>query len=109
MEHPSNTITIRGTLQALPSFSHENHGKRFYRFVLEVTRLSGAIDLLPVIAEESVLFRIDPSAGQMLTVNGQIRSYNQRSEGVRHLMIFVFATDITVEDDDEFFEEEDYE
>jgi len=78
MEHTTNTITIRGCLQALPEFSHENHGRRFFRFYLEVMRLSGAVDILPVIAEESVLNRVDPCAGEMLTVTGQIRSYNQR-------------------------------
>ncbi|MBR5570797.1 MAG: single-stranded DNA-binding protein [Oscillospiraceae bacterium] len=98
MEHTTNTITLRGQLQALPVFSHENHGRRFFRFTLEVFRLSGAVDLLPVIAEERVLNGIDPTAGDMLTVTGQIRSYNQRTEGVRHLIIFVFATDIVAED-----------
>lgn len=98
MEHTTNSITVRGSLQSLPQFSHENHGRRFYRFTLEVPRLSGAIDLLPVIAEEQVLGQIDPCAGAMLTVCGQIRSHNQRSEGARHLMIFVFASTITAED-----------
>ena len=98
MEHTYNAITLRGSLQALPIFSHENHGRRFFRFVLEVERLSGAVDLLPVIAEEALLAQIDPCAGDMLTVTGQIRSYNQRTEGVRHLIIFVFATDIVAED-----------
>lgn len=98
MEHTNNAITLRGCLQELPVFSHENHGRRFFRFMLEVQRLSGAVDLLPVIAEEAVLDRIDPCAGGMLTVTGQIRSYNQRSDGVRHLIIFVFATDVVAED-----------
>ena len=98
MEHITNAITIRGSLQSLPEFSHENHGRQFYRFVLEVPRLSGAVDILPVIAEASLVDALDPTAGQMLTVTGQIRSYNQRSEGVRHLIIFVFATEVTVED-----------
>lgn len=98
MEHPTNTITIRGSLLELPVFSHENHGKQFFRFTLEVPRLSGAVDLLPVIAEESLLQPLDPCAGSMLTVSGQIRSYNQRSDGSRHLLIFVFAGEITVED-----------
>ena len=98
MEHPTNSITIRGSLQELPSFSHENHGKRFYRFILEVARLSGAVDLLPVIAEESLLSCLDPTAGSMITVTGQIRSYNQRGDGARHLLIFVFAATVTVED-----------
>ena len=34
----------------------------------------------------------------MLTVTGQIRSYNQRSDGVRHLILFVFATDVVAQD-----------
>lgn len=98
MEHTTNTITLRGSLQALPRFSHENHGRKFYRFFLEIPRLSGAVDTLPVIAEESLLLPLDPTAGGMLTVRGQIRSHNQRTEGIRHLLIFVFASEILVED-----------
>ena len=41
---------------------------------------------------------VDPTAGSMLTVTGQIRSYNHRSDGVRHLMIFVFASLVIAED-----------
>ena len=98
MEHIVNQITLRGNLQNLPEFSHENHGKRFYRFILEVPRLSGAVDILPVIAPEQVLNEMDLSGGQMLTITGQIRSHNSRTNGVRHLLIFVFATNIIAED-----------
>ena len=98
MELTNNSITLRGTLLNLPEFSHENHGKRFYRFSLEVGRLSGAVDTLPVIAEEALVNALDPTAGSMLWVSGQIRSYNQRTEGVRHLIIYVFALDIAVQD-----------
>ena len=51
MEQFENQITLRGDLLGLPEFSHENHGKKFYRFFLEVARLSGAVDVLPVVAE----------------------------------------------------------
>lgn len=98
MEHATNTITLRGSLLALPRFSHSNHGRKFYRFTLEVPRLSGAVDQLPVIAEECLVMELDPCAGEMLTVTGQIRSHNYRSEHGRHLLIFVFATTVTVED-----------
>lgn len=98
MEHKTNEIILRGTLQNLPQFSHENHGKRFFRFILEVPRLSGAVDILPVVADEQILSQIDPTGGEMLTVTGQIRSHNQREDGVRHLLIFVFATSIVAED-----------
>lgn len=98
MEHSLNSITIRGSLQQLPQFSHENHGRQFFRFILEVPRLSGTVDQLPVIAQKEILDQIDPSAGSMLIVTGQIRSHNQYVDGIRRLMIFVFAATVTAED-----------
>lgn len=97
MEYAANTIHIRGTLLALPQFSHSNHGRHFYRFTLEVPRLSGVVDLLPVVAEESMILNLDPTAGNMLSVKGQIRSHNRRDTDGRHLLVFVFADSITVE------------
>lgn len=98
MEQSTNSITLRGVLENLPEFSHENHGKQFFRFFLLVPRLSGAIDRLPILAEDGVLGEMNPSGGSMLTVKGQIRSHNQRTAGVRHLLVFVFATSIVAED-----------
>ena len=104
MEHTTNSITLRGSFVELPRFSHENHGRKFYRFVLDIPRLSGVVDVLPVIAEESLLLPLDPTAGEMITVTGQIRSHNERTDGTRHLLIFVFASEIRVEDDAPFNE-----
>lgn len=98
MEHTINSIFLRGSLRELPRFSHENHGRKFYRFYLEVPRLSGAVDVLPVLAEETVLNRMDLSGGEMLSITGQIRSHNIRTDGKRHLLIFVFARGIVCED-----------
>lgn len=98
MEHMANQITLRGTLASMPQFSHENHGKRFFRFFLEVPRLSGTADTLPVIAEETLLNAADLSNGEKITITGQIRSHNQRTEGKRHLLIFAFANSIVCED-----------
>ena len=98
MEHIENHVRLRGCLLALPQFSHENHGRKFFRFTLEVSRLSGAVDLLPVVAEEHLLNKMDLSGGSMLTVTGQIRTHNIRENGIRHLLIFVFATQILCED-----------
>ena len=98
MEHSANHILLRGSLVSLPQFSHENHGLRFFRFFLEVPRLSGTVDTLPVVAEETTLDSFDLSGGEMLTITGQIRSYNIRTDGRRHLKIFVFARSIVCED-----------
>lgn len=98
MEHTVNIITLRGELAGLPEFSHENYGKRFYRFTLDVPRLSGAVDSLPIVAEERILNEIDLTGGQMLAVTGQIRSHNLRTDGIRRLLVFVFAATITSEE-----------
>ena len=91
MEHTANRILLRGALAELPRFSHENHEKRFYRFPLEVERLSGAVDVLPVIVPEAVLCAMDLSGGSMLEIQGQIRTFNSRSTQGRRLVISVYA------------------
>ncbi len=98
MEHTSNSAFLRGNLREIPVFSHENHGRKFFRFTLDVARLSGVIDSVPVIAEEEALSSLDPSGGEMVSVTGQIRSHNIRQGTVRHLMVFVFAESVCAED-----------
>lgn len=98
MEHITNQVTLRGTLASLPEYSHENHERKFYKFFLQVPRLSGTVDTLPVITEAGILDTVDLSAGEMLTVTGQIRTHNIRKEERRHLLIFVFAASIVAED-----------
>ena len=78
MEQSANRVILRGSLYELPAFSHENHSKRFYRFTLEVERLSGTVDILPVLVSEEVLCAMDLSGGSMIEVSGQIRSFNSR-------------------------------
>jgi primosomal replication protein N len=98
MEHSVNQITLRGILQALPEFSHENHGRKFLKFTLEVPRLSGAVDTLQVVTEDRTLAQLDPCSGSMLKVCGQVRTHNSRENGIRRLMIFVFADAVIAED-----------
>ena len=98
MEQHENRIILRGDLLGLPEYSHENHGRKFYRFFLEVPRLSGAVDTLPVVAELSLLEELELLQGRRMTVEGQIRSHNHTDDRGRHLMIFVFACTLRMED-----------
>ena len=100
MEQFTNRILLRGDLLGMPEYSHENHGRKFYRFFLEVPRLSGAVDTLPVVAELTLLEGLDLLQGERLTVQGQIRSHNHTDESGRHLMIFAFANSIVMETGD---------
>ena len=98
MEHTRNYCILRGILTGEPQFSHENHGKKFLRFSLRVQRLSGAVDILPIVAEEPMIPQAGLHPGVSLAVIGQVRSHNLRTDGTRRLLIFVFAASVTCED-----------
>lgn len=100
MESAVNNTVLCGTLSSEITFSHENHCKKFYGFTIEVLRLSGTIDTLPVIAAEEILPIPRPEPGCSIMVTGQIRSHNIRTDGNRHLMIFLFANEIELSDSD---------
>ena len=91
MEHADNRAVLCGTMAEPPVFSHENHGRRFFAFTLDVPRLSGASDLLPVLAAEDVLAAADLRGGETVRVTGQVRSFNNRRPTGRKLVISVYA------------------
>lgn len=99
MEYTANRVTLRGSLAGLPAFSHENHARRFYRFFLEVERLSGTADVLPVIAAEDVLNTMDLSGGGRIEVRGQLRSFNSRAPSGRKLILSVYAAELETSDE----------
>ncbi len=99
MEHTANRVILRGSLAGLPAFSHENHARRFYRFFLEVERLSGTADVLPVIAAEDVLNTMDLSGGGRIEVRGQLRSFNSRAPSGRKLILSVYAAELETSDE----------
>lgn len=87
-----NEVLLEGRVQAAPALSHENHGTRFFRFSLEVPRLSGQADLLPVLVPEPQLQKIpqDPRSVSW----GQLRSFNNRSGVGNKLVLTVYAQDV---------------
>ena len=98
MEQTSNRIVLRGNLAEPPEFSHENHGRRFFRFALEVPRLSGTADTLQVMAAEPLLEAVEAAEAPLVEVTGQIRSFNSRSETGRKLIISVYAETLALAD-----------
>lgn len=84
-----NEVLLEGTALATPSLSHENHATRFYRFPLQVPRLSGQVDTLPVLVPEPLLAQV--TEGADLRVQGQLRSFNNRSGVGSRLVLTVYA------------------
>ena len=95
MENGNNFIDIGGRIASEFTFSHEIYGEGFFRFEVEVNRLSGAGDLLPVTVSERIVDRGAMLVGQPVRINGQIRSYNNYVEADRRnkLVLTVFARD----------------
>ena len=91
MDETRNDLLLRGTAAAEPAFSHENHGQRFYRFPLSVRRLSGQADVLQVIATGEQLSHLLPLTGRRLEIQGQLRSFNNKSGQGSRLVISAFT------------------
>lgn len=86
-----NHVFLRGVCAGEPVFSHQSRSIRFYQFPLAVQRLSGTADILPVVLRESQLPDLCPDAAGKLEVEGELRSFNNRS-GIGHkLAITVYA------------------
>ncbi len=99
MEYVINQVRLCGTMETAPSFSHENHGRQFYSFVLGVERLSGTVDRLRILADLELLERTDCAWGERVLVTGQVRSFNQVTDTGRHLIISVYANSLELTDE----------
>ena len=96
MDHNFNRLRLCGQVASSPAVSHVNHGMSFYKFQLSVDRLSGQADVLTVIASEALLQQSPIRVGDFVTIEGQLRSFNNKS-GVGHrLIISVFARSLTL-------------
>lgn len=92
-----NHVELCGVAETAPVLSHENHGEAFYRFTLEVPRLSGQADRLPIVIPAAACEQVRPRAP--LRVTGQLRSFNNKSGQGNRLVITVLAHSVEPEED----------
>lgn len=91
MENEQNYVELWGTAADEPQLSHENHGRRFFKFPLRVERLSGLADFPMVLVSEELLLRQDVHVGDALRVTGSLRSFNNKSGHGNRLLLSVLA------------------
>lgn len=87
----NNHCVLRGTMAAVPRYSHSGRGEDFYQFPLEVMRLSGNFDTINIIARSSILDELEVKKNCKLVVEGSLRSFNNKSGVGAKLIITVFA------------------
>jgi len=92
----TNFACIAGTIKGEIKPDHTLYGETFYLAHVQVPRLSGVLDTLPLLIPERLLETM-PENGDAVEVTGQIRSYNKRGENGSKLLVTVFArTFVTV-------------
>lgn len=72
-------------------FNHSFKEKKYYKAYLEVSRKSGVKDVLPVVAEDTLIDRNISYLGKELTVTGKLYTYSKN----HHLYIYVGAETLT--------------
>ncbi len=90
----TNVVTIVGKVVGEKEFSHEIYGEGFYTYNIEIPRLSDAVDQLPLTVSERLLVGLDLEDGDMIRIDGQLRSYNKFIDGSNRLVLTIFARDI---------------
>ena len=95
----NNEVELLGTVESELTFSHEVYGEGFYKFILDVPRLSDISDKISITVSERLLTDINLTIGQTIFVSGQFRSYNNYSESGNKLILTVFARDIVTNED----------
>ena len=76
------------------AFTGKKFGEKFYTVHLDVVRKSDAVDTVPVIISEKLLYDITFSEGTIIRVEGKLRSRNfQGEDGKSHLLIYGYAHD----------------
>lgn len=93
----NNNITLAGVVEREPEYSHEVLGEGFYVFMLKCSRMSSNKDTLPVMISDRLVDIREIKVGQVVTVLGQIRSFNRHIDDVKSkLILSVFARELKI-------------
>ena len=90
----NNKVNITGRAISELVYSHQVYDEGFYSFDLEVPRLSGESDILPITISERLLVSQGNIQGKILDITGQFRTYNHYAEEKNHLILTVFALEV---------------
>ena len=90
----SNIAELCGAVLSELKFSHKTYGEIFYTFVLGIERRSGYIDEINIMISERLIFENSPRINDFVEIKGQVRTYNELSEGRNKLNVVVFAKEI---------------
>lgn len=96
----NNIVKVGGKVVSELEFSHEIYEEKFYRFYIETKRMSEYSDKLPIIISERIINIEEIKVGNIIVVEGQLRSYNQMIDGRSKLVLSIFAKEFEKTEDE---------
>lgn len=93
-EITNNKVKLTGTIVSEPEFIYEVYGEQFFNLFLEVKRISGVADIVPLTISERLFNLEDKFTGTVVRVSGQFRSFNKHEENKNRLVLSVFVREI---------------
>ena len=97
MVKAENSLVLAGQIEDTPSFSHSTHDFTFMRFSLKIARLSGVFDRITVLIDSNLLSD-NPQPGDYVEIEGELRSYNNKTGIGNKLVITAFAKSLKLID-----------
>ncbi len=89
-----NNVKLQGKIVSEKVYNHDIYGEKFYKFDLEVPRLSENVDIIPIIISERLIVEKDLAIGKFVKILGQYRSYNSLENEKSKLVLMVFVKEI---------------
>ena len=88
----NNRVILKGKIKELPTYSHTVMGEGFFEMYIDVQRLSGEVDTLPVTISERLINNFN--IGDEIGLVGQFRSYNRYDLGKSKLFLTIFVKEL---------------
>ena len=104
----TNIAVLTGEVTGELILSHKTYGETFYQLELSIDRRSGYRDAINIMISDRLLFDKTLNKGDMLHINGQVRTYNTAVNGKNRLNVVVFARELEVLEDIEYYQNEIY-
>lgn len=98
---PLNSVYVDGVIIKEPEYSHQSWGINFYEISLDVKRISGIVDSVPIVVPENLIDKNINYVGKTAHIRGNYRSRNEQAEGEerRHLVLYVYARDFSISEE----------
>lgn len=97
-----NSVYLAGKVISEPVFNHKTYGEAFYMIMFGVLRKSGYEDRIRLLVSDRLMGGRSPIKGELLEIDGQIRTYNKEVDGHSRLEITVFVRDMNYCSEDGF-------